>query len=124
MCLTSLHVTLTHAKVQEAVKEIYWLINWKFRVGFCGSIAFPFSLQLGSFIPFCFLWGSLGTANNVGAIDFLTDLRKKERVVYTWELHYRNKKSSFSKAHNYFLLVPHCPVWVTGLSINMGHEMG
>lgn len=88
------------------------------------QLLFPSAFNLAVSSSFCFLWGSLGTVNNVGAIDFLTDLRKKERVVYIWDLHYRNKKSSFSKAHNYFLLVPHCPVWVTGPSINMGHEMG
>ena len=46
---------------------------------------------------FCFLWVLPGKANNVGVVDFLTDLRKKERVGYIWEHLYRKKEISFSE---------------------------
>ena len=46
----------------------------------------------------CLLWGSLDTANNVSAVDFLTDLRKKERTGCMWKLHNGNKESSLRQS--------------------------
>ena len=60
---------------------------------------------------FCFLWGSLHTANNVSAADFLTDLRKKGRIGYIWKLHYRNKESSLQQS------LFSCASWAT-----LGHR--
>lgn len=95
-------------KIHDKVK-IYWVTNWKFRVGFCGSMylfVFLFCLRLGNSTLILLLLRISMHCQQCRAVDFLADLRKKEKVGCVGELLHKTKEylpqkptSTFSLCH-------------------------